>query len=146
RLFFKSSTNDFHCGLRAVSKDAFLKMNLSSTGMEFASEMVMKATLTKLRVAEIPITLHKDGRSRQPHLRSWRDGWRHLRFMLLHSPRWLFIYPGLALITIGVAGSALLARHSVRITPRLELDVHSLMVACFAILIGVQLMMFGALA
>ena len=146
RLFYSIPVGDFHCGLRGFSRQAILDLRLQSTGMEFASEMVVKASLNNLDIVETPTTLKKDGRSRPPHLRSWRDGWRHLRFLLLHSPRWLFIYPGLALITVGVAGSALLARHSVWITPRIELDVHSLVVACFAILIGVQLMMFGALA
>ena len=146
RLFYSIPVGDFHCGLRGFSRQAILDLRLQSPGMEFASEMVVKASLNNLNIIETPTTLKKDGRSRPPHLRSWRDGWRHLRFLLLHSPRWLFIYPGLALITVGVVGSALLARHSVQITPRIELDVHSLVVACFAILIGVQLMMFGALA
>ena len=146
RLFYSIPIGDFHCGLRGFSRQAILDLRLQSTGMEFASEMVVKASLNHLNIVETPTTLKPDGRSRPPHLRSWRDGWRHLRFLLLHSPRWLFIYPGLALITVGVAGSAMLAQHSVRITPRIELDVHSLVVACFAILIGVQLMMFGALA
>jgi len=146
RLFYSIPIGDFHCGLRGFSRQSILDLRLQSPGMEFASEMVVKASLNNLNIIETPTTLKKDGRSRPPHLRSWRDGWRHLRFLLLHSPRWLFIYPGLTLITLGVAGSALLARHSVRITPRIELDVHSLVVACFAILMGVQLMMFGALA
>jgi hypothetical protein len=146
RLFYSIPVGDFHCGLRGFSRQAILDLHLQSTGMEFASEMVVKASLNGLRIDETPTTLKPDGRSRPPHLRSWRDGWRHLRFLLLHSPRWLFIYPGAALITVGAVGSALLARHSVRITPRIELDVHSLVVACFAVLIGVQLMMFGALS
>ncbi len=146
RLFYSIPVGDFHCGLRGFSREAILGLRLQSPGMEFASEMVVKASLNHLNIVETPTTLKKDGRSRPPHLRSWRDGWRHLRFLLLHSPRWLFIYPGLTLISVGLAGSALLARHAVRITPRLELDIHSLMVACFAILIGVQLVMFGALA
>ena len=146
RLFYSIPVGDFHCGLRGFSRQAILDLRLQSTGMEFASEMVVKASLNHLNIVETPTTLKPDGRSRPPHLRSWRDGWRHLRFLLLHSPRWLFIYPGLALITVGAIGSAMLAQHAVRITPRLELDIHSLMVACFAVLIGVQLMMFGALA
>ena len=146
RLFYSIPVGDFHCGLRGFSRQAILDLRLQSPGMEFASEMVVKASLNHLNIVETPTTLKPDGRSRPPHLRSWRDGWRHLRFLLLHSPRWLFIYPGLALISVGVAGSAMLAQHSVQITPRIELDVHSLVVACFAVLIGVQLMMFGALA
>src|SRR5712664_924542 len=98
RLFFKSPIGDFHCGLRGFSKEAFLKLHLQTTGMEFASEMVVKATLQHLRVTEVPTTLSPDGRSRPPHLRSWRDGWRHLRFLLLYSPRWLCLYPGALLM------------------------------------------------
>jgi hypothetical protein len=94
KLFFNSPVGDFHCGLRGISREAFQKMCLQTTGMEFASEMVVKATFLGLRIAEVPISLSPDGRSRRPHLRSWRDGWRHLRFMLLYSPRWLFFYPG----------------------------------------------------
>ncbi len=83
RVFFKSPARDFHCGLRGFSREAYRKMELKTTGMEFASEMVIKATLKSLRIAEVPITLHRDGRSRRPHLKPWRDGWRHLRFMLI---------------------------------------------------------------
>src|SRR6185436_15532418 len=94
KLFFKSPCGDFHCGLRGFSKTAIMKLYLRTTGMEFASEMVVKATLQNLRITEVATTLAPDGRSRPPHLRSWRDGWRHLRFLLLFSPRWLFLYPG----------------------------------------------------
>lgn len=104
RLFFPSPITDFHCGLRALTKEAFTQMDLQTTGMEFASEMAIKATLKKMKIAEIPITLHKDARDRPPHLRSFRDGWRHLRFMLLFSPRWLFWYPGLLLYFFGLIG------------------------------------------
>jgi glycosyltransferase involved in cell wall biosynthesis len=146
RLFFSIPIGDFHCGLRGFSRDAMLGLGLQSPGMEFASEMIVKASLQGLRIEETPTTLRPDGRSRPPHLKTWRDGWRHLRFLLLHSPRFLFIYPGVALILLGLLGSALLARGAVRVSPRLELDIHSLVVACFAVLIGVQLVMFGALA
>ncbi|HLI67074.1 MAG TPA: glycosyltransferase family 2 protein [Caulobacteraceae bacterium] len=146
RLFFAIPVGDFHCGLRGFSREAILQLGLNSPGMEFASEMVVKASLRGLRIEETPTTLSPDGRSRPPHLKTWRDGWRHLRFLLLHSPRFLFIYPGLALIVAGLAGSALLARGAVRVGPTIELDIHSLVVACFAVLIGVQLLMFGALA
>ena len=105
RLFFHCPVGDFHCGLRGFSKAAFDKMDLQTTGMEFASEMAVKATLLKMRVDEVPTTLSKDGRSRPPHLRPWRDGWRHLRFMLLYSPRWAFLYPGVALMLVGSLGS-----------------------------------------
>ena len=101
RLLFKSPLGDFHCGLRGFRRSSILSLGLTSTGMEFASEMVVKATLRKLRIAEVPTTLHPDGRSRPPHLRSWRDGWRHLRFLLLLSPAWLFFYPGLLMLLVG---------------------------------------------
>ena len=103
RLFFTCPARDFHCGLRAFTKQAFFEMDLQTTGMEFASEMVIKATLRKLKISEVPITLHKDGRSRPPHLKPWRDGWRHLRFMLLYSPRWLFLVPGVVLFLASLA-------------------------------------------
>jgi len=146
RLFFSIPVGDFHCGLRGFSREAILGLRLQSPGMEFASEMVVKASLNKLRIEETPATLKPDGRSRPPHLKTWRDGWRHLRFLLLHSPRFLFIYPGLALIILGLLGSVLLAPGERRVTPNLRLDIHSLIVACFAVLIGVQMVMFGALA
>ena len=146
RLFFDVPIGDFHCGLRGFSRQAITDLGLQSTGMEFASEMVVKASLYGLRIEETPTTLKPDGRSRPPHLKTWRDGWRHLRFLLLHSPRWLFIYPGAVLLVLGLAGSARLAAGEVDITPTIQLDVHSLIVACFAVVIGVQLMMFGALA
>src|ERR1700758_2808605 len=101
RLFFPSAIGDFHCGLRGFSRESALRLNLQATGMEFASEMVVKATLWGQDITEVPTTLNKDGRSRPPHLRSWRDGWRHLRFLLLFSPRWLFFLPG---IVTGAAG------------------------------------------
>ena len=146
RLFFSIPVGDFHCGLRGFSRQSILELGLQSPGMEFASEMVVKASLYDLRIEETPTTLKPDGRSRAPHLKTWRDGWRHLRFLLLHSPRWLFIYPGAVLILLGLLGSANLAFGEVNITPHLQLSVHSLVVSCFAILIGVQLMVFGALA
>lgn len=106
RLLFHCPVRDFHCGMRGFSKDAYERMKLQTTGMEFASEMVIKSTLLQMRIDEVPTILYKDGRSRPPHLRSWRDGWRHLRFMLLFSPRWLFLYPGAA-STRGVSGLGL---------------------------------------
>ena len=102
RLFFRVKIGDFHCGLRGFRRDSMLALGLQATGMEFASEMVVKATLAGQRVVEVPTTLSPDGRSRPPHLRSWRDGWRHLRFLLLFSPRWLFLIPGIALLAIGL--------------------------------------------
>jgi hypothetical protein len=146
RLFFHVPTGDFHCGLRGFSRAAILGLDLKSPGMEFASEMVVKAQLAKLRIEETPTTLRPDGRSRAPHLKTWRDGWRHLRFLLLHSPKWLFVYPGAVLIALGLAGAIILSAGAVRLTPGLELDIHTLTASCFAILIGVQLVMFGSLA
>ena len=146
RLFFSIPVGDFHCGLRGFARQSILDLGLQSSGMEFASEMVVKASLNKLRIEETPATLKPDGRSRPPHLKTWRDGWRHLRFLLLHSPRYLFIYPGVALIALGLLGSLALAPGEMRVTPSLRLDINSLVVACFSVLIGVQLVMFGALA
>ena len=146
RLFFSIPVGDFHCGLRGFSRQAVLAIGLQSPGMEFASEMVVKASLYRLRIEETPTTLKPDGRSRPPHLKTWRDGWRHLRFLLLHSPRWLFIYPGAVLIILGLLGSSRLALGEIHLPTNIQLNVHSLLVSCFAILIGVQLMVFGALA
>ena len=134
RLFFASPCQDFHCGLRGFSKTAIESLNLRTTGMEFASEMVVKATLHRLKIAEVPTTLSPDGRSRPPHLRSWRDGWRHLRFLLLYSPRWLFLYPGLCLMLIGFLSTVWLLSGQ---------KVHSLMYSSSAILIGFQIVMFA---
>jgi glycosyltransferase involved in cell wall biosynthesis len=142
QLFFRSPVGDFHCGLRGFSKAAFTKLDLRTTGMEFASEMVVKATLQKMRITEVPTTLAKDGRSRPPHLRSWRDGWRHLRFLLLYSPRWLFLYPGALLMGIGLlAGLYLLP--APRVVGGVVFDVHTLLYAAIAILIGFQAIVFA---
>ncbi|MSX34697.1 MAG: glycosyltransferase, partial [Actinobacteria bacterium] len=109
RVLFRSPVKDFHCGLRGFRRDAILELDLRTTGMEFASEMVVKATLNKLTIVEVPTTLSPDGRSRPPHLRTWRDGWRHLRFLLLYSPKWLFLYPGIVVFLLGlILGGALL--------------------------------------
>jgi glycosyltransferase involved in cell wall biosynthesis len=109
RLFFPSEIKDFHCGLRGFNRESILSIGLITTGMEFASEVVVKSTLSGLKISEVPTTLKKDGRSRPPHLRSWRDGWRHLRFLLMFSPRWLFLYPGLIAFIVGLIGSTALA-------------------------------------
>jgi len=137
RRFFKSPANDFHCGLRALTRDAFDRMNLLTTGMEFASEMVIKATLLGLRIVEVPTTLDPDGRNRPPHLRRWRDGWRHLRFMLLYCPRWLFLYPGAALFVGGAAVMGAAMAQSLFLTP-LHYEPHTAVLASIAILIGFQ--------
>ena len=142
RLFFKSPSGDFHCGLRAFSKEAILRLDLRTTGMEFASEMVVKATLHGLRIGEVPTTLSPDGRSRPPHLRSWRDGWRHLRFLLLFSPRWLFLYPGLLLMLAGTLVAAWVSA-SPRQFGAATLDVHTLLYAAMAIVTGFQSVVFS---
>ncbi len=142
RLFFGAPVGDFHCGLRAFRRDAVLAMDLRTTGMEFASEMVIKATLKGMKLAEVPTVLHRDGRSRPPHLRSWRDGWRHLRFMLLFSPRWLFLYPGLALLALGLALGLWILPGPRRVAG-LELDIHTLLVCGFLVLLGHLLVVFA---
>jgi glycosyltransferase involved in cell wall biosynthesis len=142
RLFFQSPCGDFHCGLRGFSKNAIARLDLRTTGMEFASEMVVKATLHKLRIAEVPTTLSPDGRSTPPHLRTWRDGWRHLRFLLLYSPRWLFLFPGALLMLVGlVTGGLLLVKP--RTIGTVTFDVHSLLYSAMAILIGFQSITFA---
>jgi glycosyltransferase involved in cell wall biosynthesis len=142
RLFFKCPAHDFHAGLRAFTKDALEKMELQTTGMEFASEMVIKATLKKFKIAEVPITLHKDGRSRPPHLKPWRDGWRHLRFMLLFSPRWLFLMPGIFLSALGIIFATALSFANFRLGG-IEFNVGTLVVACMTVIVGFQLVAFA---
>jgi glycosyltransferase involved in cell wall biosynthesis len=146
RLFFAAPVGDFHCGIRGFSREAFERMELQTTGMEFASEMVIKATLLGMRIAEVPTTLSRDGRVRPPHLRPWRDGWRHLRFMLLYSPRWLFLYPGLLLMALGAAVGIPLLAGPIRLTPRVSLDVHTLLFAFAAIVLGFQCVAFAVCA
>jgi glycosyltransferase involved in cell wall biosynthesis len=142
RTFFGSPCSDFHCGLRGFRKDAARRMDLRTTGMEFASEMVVKASLLKMRIAEVPTTLSPDGRTRPPHLRTWRDGWRHLRFLLLFSPRWLFLYPGVLLMLSGIAVIAWLLTGP-RVVRGIELDIHTLLYAALAVLLGFQLVAFA---
>ena len=142
RLFFKCPAHDFHCGLRAFSRQAYDKLDLQTTGMEFASELVIKATLRQMRISEVPITLHKDGRSRPPHLKPWRDGWRHLRFMFLYSPRWLFLIPGLLLTVLGLALATALSFRNIGIG-YLELNVGTLMMASIMAIVGFQLVAFA---
>ena len=134
KLFFNSPCGDFHCGLRGFNKRSIERLNLRTTGMEFASEMVVKATLYGLRITEVPTVLSPDGRSRPPHLRSWRDGWRHLRFLLLYSPRWLFVYPGLLLILAGLISTLILLNGN---------KVHSLLYSATALVIGFQIVTFA---
>jgi hypothetical protein len=141
RLFFRSHIGDFHCGLRGFSRDAVLALNLQATGMEFASELVVKATLAKQHITEVPTTLSKDGRSRPPHLHTWRDGWRHLRFLLLFSPRWLFFLPGLALLTAGLVVGAVVIPGPISIGS-VTFDVDTLVAASAAVVIGFQAILF----
>jgi len=142
RMFFHCPVTDFHCGMRAFQRPAIETLDLRSTGMEFASEMVIKATLKNLRITEVPITLHKDGRNRKPHLRTWRDGWRHLRFMLLYCPRWLFLFPGLLLFLMGgTVGTALLS--GPKTIGGVTFDTNTLLVAAMAILVGFNLVTFA---
>jgi glycosyltransferase involved in cell wall biosynthesis len=134
KILFASPCNDFHCGLRGFRKDAIDKLDLRTTGMEFASEMVVKATLHKMRITEVPTTLSPDGRSRPPHLRSWRDGWRHLRFLLMYSPRWLFLYPGILLMVMGVLANLWLLPTE---------KIHTLLYSSIATIIGFQIVTFA---
>jgi glycosyltransferase involved in cell wall biosynthesis len=145
RLLFSSKIGDFHCGLRAFTAAAFEKMDLKSTGMEFASEMALKAELIGLTVAEVPTTLTPDGRSRRPHLRPWRDGWRHLRLMFLFSPRYLFLIPGLAMMLFGLIFGAALTRGPVFIG-RAGFDIASLVYSGAFVVVGLQAVLFALLA
>ncbi|MEP6516100.1 glycosyltransferase family 2 protein [Microcoleus vaginatus] len=142
RLFFASPVGDFHCGLRGFRRDSILKLDLQTTGMEFASEMVVKASVYKLRITEIPTVLSPDGRSRPSHLRTWRDGWRHLRFLLLYSPRWLFLYPGTALMIWGLIIVVWLLPGTQKIGS-ISFDVHTLLYGAIAIIIGFQAVTFA---
>ncbi len=143
RVFFRVPVGDFHCGLRAFSKSAFEQLDVRTAGMEFASELVIKAQTRGMRLAEVPVTLRKDGRDRPPHLRSWRDGWRHLRFMLTLSPRWTLFIPGAALTLIGLVLGALVATGPFRIAG-IRLDIHTLIAASLLVLVGYQTMLTGA--
>jgi glycosyltransferase involved in cell wall biosynthesis len=145
RLFFRSLCGDFHCGLRGFDREAVLHLDLQASGMEFASEMVVKASISKLRMAEVPTTLSPDGRDRPPHLRSWRDGWRHLRLLLLFSPRWLFLYPGGAIFSIGLIGTLILFTRDV-VFGRLVLAEHSMVLMAAAINVGFEIMLFWVFA
>jgi glycosyltransferase involved in cell wall biosynthesis len=142
RLFFRSPAGDFPCGLRGFTRAAFDRMDLRTTGMEFASEMVIKATLLKMQISEVPTRLSPDGRSRPPHLRPWRDGWRHLRFMFLYSPRWLFLYPGFLLSGVGLVTGLWLSVGARRVGA-IVLDVHTLLFAAVAVLLGYQTILFA---
>lgn len=144
RLFFGVKARDFHCGLRGFDRDRILALGLATPGMEFASEMVVKASLAKYRIAEVPTTLSPDGRSRPPHLRTWRDGWRHLRFLLVHSPRWLFLLPGFALAILGALAMMVIAVRSIEIGG-VNLDIHTLSYAGAILVLGMQMVLFAVL-
>ncbi|WP_299364540.1 glycosyltransferase family 2 protein [Winogradskyella sp.] len=144
RLFFKISIGDFHCGLRGFSKSAYNKMNLKTSGMEFASEMVVKSKLNGLTITEVPTRLKKDGRSRKPHLKTWSDGWRHLRFLMLYAPNWLFLYPGILLAFIGLVLGILLIVKPLELES-ITLDVHTLLYASAFLLVGFQFIIFYGL-
>jgi glycosyltransferase involved in cell wall biosynthesis len=145
RIFFSIPVRDFHCGLRAFRRDSVLALNLRTTGMEFASEMVVKSALAGLRMTEVPTTLSPDGRSRPPHLRSWRDGWRHLRFLLLYSPRWLFFYPGIVTFALGLILSAALLPGPLTLGAY-TFDVDTLTYALGLVLIGAHITVFAVSA
>lgn len=145
KILFKSPLGDFHCGLRGFSRDAIRGLDLRTTGMEFASEMIVKATLNGLKITEVPTTLSPDGRSRPPHLRSWRDGWRHLRFLLMLSPEWLFLYPGGVLALLGAIVLISLSVGPVRIA-NITFDINTLLLAGISVIVGVQAVGFAVLA
>jgi glycosyltransferase involved in cell wall biosynthesis len=146
RRLFSSPIGDFHCGMRGFDRQAIMGLHLRSAGMEFASEMVVKASLAGLKISEVPTTLSPDGRQRPPHLRPWRDGWRHLRFMLLRSPQWLFLYPGLALAAVGLLGAGALMIRPIQIPGVLTLDINALLYFAIAAIVGVQITFFGLFA
>jgi glycosyltransferase involved in cell wall biosynthesis len=146
RTLFSSPIGDFHCGIRGFDREAILELDLRASGMEFASEMVVKASLARLSIAEVPTTLSPDGRQRAPHLRPWRDGWRHLRFMLLRSPQWLFLYPGLLLTLVGLAGATTLTIRPIQIPGIFTLDINALLYFAVAAIVGVQITFFGLFA
>ena len=142
RLFFRSPVGDINCGLRGFRKEAIEGLGLRTLGMEYAGEMIVKASTFGLRITEIPTTLAPDGRGRAPHLNTWRDGWRHLRFLLLYSPRWLFLYPGIALVVFGTVVGVLLLRGPLAVGG-VVFDIHTLLFAAMAILIGFQSVVFA---
>ncbi len=144
RLFFKIRVHDFHCGLRGFNAQAIRALDLRTTGMEFASEMVVRAALEKLRVVEVPTTLSPDGRSRPPHLRTWRDGWRHLKFLLIYSPRWLFLYPGIGFLALGALVTTLLFPGPLRLGG-IGFENKTFMAGCLCLLVGVQSSAFSLL-
>lgn len=144
RVLYRSNIKDFHCGLRGYNRESIMKLNLHTTGMEYASEMVVQATLHKLKICEVPTTLKKDGRDRPPHLRSWSDGWRHLTFLLMHSPNWLFLYPGILCFLVGLLVSAKIVINPI-IVNNIRFDVNTLVYSAVATIVGFQLLLFYVL-
>ena len=142
RLFFKSKIGDFHCGLRGFNRQAIRGLHLCCEGMEFASEMVVKASLSSLRTPEVPTVLHPDGRGRPPHMRTWRDGWRHLRFLLLFTPRWLFLYPGVILAVMSLLQLIFANLHPTGIG-RWPVGIHTQLFAAAGMILGYQTMLFA---
>ncbi len=145
RMFFSCRIGDFHCGLRGIDRAAALRLGLRAPGIEYASEMIVKAVLARLKIAEVPTVLWPAGRSRPPHLRSWRDGWRHLRFLLMMSPRWLLLYPGAFLIAVGLAAE-LAIWHAPIIIHGVGFDIHTMLYAAGATILGLQLVIFSLIA
>ena len=141
RLFYRSKIGDFHCGLRGYNRERMQALNLKTPGMEYASEMVVKAEMNHYRITEVPTTLSPDGRSRPPHLRSFSDGWRHLRFLMVYSPRWMFLYPGLFLLILGLAGTVALAFGEIRIGSA-RLGVHTMLYMAGCVIVGLQILLF----
>jgi hypothetical protein len=147
RLFFRTRVGDFHCGLRGFKTSAIRSLGLQTTGMEFASEMVVRSALAGFVIDEVPTTLSVDGRNRSPHLKTWRDGWRHLKFLLMYSPRWLFLFPGAGMVSLGALCAALLVAGPLGIdNNNFSVDFNSFAAACFLVVVGTQLISFGAMA
>ncbi|WP_299224844.1 glycosyltransferase [uncultured Psychroserpens sp.] len=144
RLFFNIKIGDFHCGLRGFLNEAYAKLDLRTTGMEFASEMIVKAKLNKLKITEVPTKLSKDGRTRTPHLNTWSDGWRHLRFLILYSPKWLFLYPSIIMLLFGITTSVFLIFRPIAFN-HITFDIHTLLYTSSITLIGFQFFIFYAL-
>ncbi|MGB9409399.1 MAG: glycosyltransferase family 2 protein [Terracidiphilus sp.] len=145
KILFRAGVGDFHCGLRGFSKSAFQQMDLRTTGMEFASEMVIKARLMGLKMTEVPTTLSPDGRSRPPHLLPYRDGWRHLRFMLLFSPNWLFLYPGIVMMLVGLGVGGLLLAQPIHVNS-IRLGLDTLVYCSTFVVAGFQAILFSLLS
>jgi len=145
KLFFDIPVNDFHCGLRGFNRESMMEIGLNTQGMEFASEMVVKSALNNLKITEVPTTLSPDGRSRPPHLNTWRDGWRHLRFLLIYSPQWLFFYPGIVFMLLGTVFSVLLIQEPLYLD-EVRLDIHTLLYSAGSVFIGFQLISFYVLS